>query len=54
MPSGAVNLSKVEKLKKQRSVLNARIQKMEATQKQQGRKQDTRRKILVGAYYLGR
>ena len=45
-------ISKLEKLKKQRDTLNARIQKTEAMEKSRGRKKDTRRKILVGAYYL--
>lgn len=40
------------KLKAQREKLNARIQKMEALEKERERKKDTRRKILIGAYYL--
>lgn len=44
--------STVEKLKKQREQLNARIEKMEATAKTRQRKQDAKRKILVGAYHL--
>ena len=43
----------LEKLKTQRHKLDARIQKMEAMGKAQARKQDVRRKILIGAYYLG-
>lgn len=43
----------LEKLKAQREKLDARIQKMEALGKVQERKQDLRRKILIGAYYLG-
>ena len=43
----------LEKLKIQRQKLDARIQKMEALGKSQSRKQDVRRKILIGAYYLG-
>ena len=43
---------RIEKLKLRRAQLDARIQKIEATQKVKERKQDTRRKILVGAYYL--
>jgi uncharacterized coiled-coil DUF342 family protein len=43
---------KISKLKQQRDVLNARIQKYEALAKSRERKRDTRRKILVGAYYL--
>lgn len=45
-------IDKIEKLKKQRDALNARIQKVEAMEKSRGRKKETRRKILVGAYYL--
>jgi len=44
--------NKVEKLKEKRDMLNARIQKMEASEKSRERKRETRRKILVGAYYL--
>ena len=39
-------------LKAQRDKLNARIQAVEARHKTAERKKDTRRKILVGAYYL--
>lgn len=42
----------LEKLKQQRAALNARIQAAEARSKVSERKQDTRRKILIGAYYL--
>jgi len=42
----------LEKLKKQREVLDARIQAAEARSRNDERKKDTRRKILVGAYYL--
>ena len=42
----------LDKLKTQREQLNARIQKLEAAGKARGKKQDTRRKILVGAYML--
>jgi large subunit ribosomal protein L7/L12 len=44
--------STLERLKEQRAKLEARIQAAEARTKQAGRKQDTRRKILVGSYYL--
>ena len=47
-----VGLSKLEKLKAQQAKLAARIQAVEARVKVSGRKQDTRRKILVGACYL--
>jgi hypothetical protein len=46
------NLSPLEKLKLQRDKLNARIQATESRHKVTIRKQDTRRKILVGSYYL--
>ena len=50
--SGAAKKPGLEKLKAQRQKLDARIQKMEAIGKVQSRKQDVRRKILIGAYYL--
>ena len=43
---------KLDKLKEQREQINARIQKLEAAEKAREKKRDTRRKILVGAYYL--
>jgi hypothetical protein len=42
----------LERLKRQREIINARIQKAESRQKTNARKQDARRKILIGAYYL--
>lgn len=45
-------LSPLEKLKSQQEKLAARIQLMEARQKESERKKDTRRKILIGSYYL--
>ena len=42
----------LEKLKEQREKLNARIQQKEARLKTSERKIDTRKKILVGSYYL--
>jgi large subunit ribosomal protein L7/L12 len=42
----------LEKLKAQRAKIEARIQGAEAREKVKTRKQDTRRKILIGAYYL--
>lgn len=50
--SNPTTLSRLEKLKLQREKLNARIQATEARDKVASRKQDTRRKILVGSYYL--
>lgn len=44
--------TKLEKLKEQKSKLEHRIQLAEARAKTFEKKQDTRRKILVGAYYL--
>lgn len=42
----------LEKLKKQKAVIEARIQATQARAKVSERKQETRRKILIGAYYL--
>jgi large subunit ribosomal protein L7/L12 len=42
----------LEKLKQQKAILEARIQAAEARMKQGQRKKDTRRKILIGSYYL--
>ena len=44
--------TRLERLKKQREKLDARIQATEARLKNSERKKDTRRKILIGAYYL--
>ena len=44
--------SSLERLKEQRDKINARIQAAEARSKTNERKTDTRRKILVGSYYL--
>jgi hypothetical protein len=48
----ASKVKAVDKLKAQRDKLNARIQAAEAREKSGERKKDTRRKVLVGAYYL--
>ena len=45
-------LSSLEKLKAQQAKITARIQAVEAKHKVSERKKDTRRKILVGSYYL--
>ncbi len=45
-------MSQLEKLKAQQAKIAARIQAAEARMKTSERKQDTRRKILVGSYYL--
>jgi hypothetical protein len=42
----------LEKLKEQRDKLNARIQQKEAHLKSSERKMDTRKKILIGSYFL--
>lgn len=42
----------LERLKEQREKLNARIQQKEARVKSSERKKDTRRKILIGSYFL--
>lgn len=42
----------LEKLKEQRDKLNARIQQKEARLKSSERKKDTRRKILIGSYFI--
>ena len=42
----------LERLKEKREKLSARIQSVEARVKTSERKKDTRRKILIGAYYL--
>jgi hypothetical protein len=44
--------SSLEKLKIQQAKITARIQQMEARSKVTERKQDLRRKILVGSYYI--
>jgi len=45
-------LSKLQKLKLQKEILEARIQKAESLQKNRERKEDTRRKILIGSYFM--
>ena len=44
--------SSLEKLKIQREKINARIQQAEARLKTTERKKETRKKILLGSYYL--
>lgn len=43
---------RIAQLKKRQEQLKAQIQALEAREKAQERKKDTRRKILVGSYYL--
>lgn len=45
-------LSSLEKLKEKQKAISAKIQQVEAKTKNIERKKDTRRKILVGLYYL--
>ena len=47
-----LSTSRIDQLKNQRATIEARIQSAEARLKTQNRKQDTRRKILIGSYYL--
>lgn len=42
----------LEKLKEQRDKLNSRIQQKEARLKSSERKIDTRKKILIGSYFI--
>jgi hypothetical protein len=44
--------SALAKLKQKKSSLEARIQALEARNKLKERKNDTRKKILIGSYYL--
>ena len=44
--------SQLDVLKKKKEQLHARIQKIESLQKARERKRDTRRKILIGAYFI--
>lgn len=43
---------KLENLKKKQDQLKAQIQALEAAEKTREKKRDTRRKIILGAYYL--
>lgn len=52
MSESVSQLSQLEKLRRQKEIIEARIQKAEARYKQQEKKQETRRKILIGAYFL--
>jgi hypothetical protein len=52
MNTESLQNSQIEKLKRQKEVLEARIQKAEATHKKTERIKETRRKILLGAYFL--
>lgn len=50
--AATLSIPMLEKLKNQRAKIDARIQAAEARSKSAERKQETRRKILVGSYYL--
>ena len=43
---------KIEKLKKKQEVLRSRIQIIEAREKSKERRLETRKKILVGSYFI--
>lgn len=45
-------VTQLEKLKKQKEILDARIQQAESRLKVKERKEDTRRKILIGAFMI--
>jgi large subunit ribosomal protein L7/L12 len=44
--------SDLDSLKKKRDVINARIRLMQNREQSKERKDNTRRKILIGSYYL--
>ena len=50
----AISKERLARLKEQREKLNARIQMTEARFKTSERKKDTRKKILLGSYYLNK
>lgn len=52
MTADEKKISRLERLKQQQAKIAARIQAEEARDKQKKRKEDTRRKILIGSYYL--
>ena len=45
-------MTQLQKLKKQKEILDARIQQAESRFKVKERKEDTRRKILIGAFMM--
>ena len=45
-------LSKIEKLERQKQIIEAQLQKEKSRHKEQQRKDETRRKILLGALFL--
>lgn len=46
------NKTRLDRLKEQKARLEARIQLVESKEKTKEHKQDTRRKVLIGSYYL--
>lgn len=50
--SGKSDGQKLEELKQKQAVLKARVEQLEARERAKERKQDLRRKILVGAFVL--
>lgn len=52
MQSSEKTLSKIEKLRRQKEIIENRIQQAEARRKSSEKKKNTRRKILLGAYFL--
>jgi large subunit ribosomal protein L7/L12 len=52
MSSNTDTKSAIAKLEKQQEQIKARIQKLKAAESSKRKKEDTRRKILVGAYLL--
>ena len=50
----ANTIHRIDTLKKKKDQLTARIQVLEAAEKTRARKEDVRRKILLGAYVLER
>lgn len=45
---------KLAKLEEQRARINAEIQRVRAREQQQARKDETRRKVLIGAMLIGK
>lgn len=52
MNAQSEKITQLQKLKKQKEILDARIQQAESRFKVKERKEDTRRKILIGAFMM--
>jgi hypothetical protein len=52
MKGCAMTISKLDQLTKKREELNARIQVLKAKENQKKRKEDTKRKILIGGVIM--